>query len=54
MGHPAADAVVALGEKLRFYPFHACTCCNLTNEIIGVRGDRVETIWKVAARGLRT
>jgi len=54
MGHPAGDAVVALGEKLRFYPFHACTCCNLTNEIIGVRGGRVETIWKVAARGLRT
>jgi D-serine deaminase-like pyridoxal phosphate-dependent protein len=54
MGHPADGATVALGEKLRFYPFHACTCCNLTNEIVGVRGGRVETIWKVAARGLRT
>jgi D-serine deaminase-like pyridoxal phosphate-dependent protein len=54
MGHPVGDAVVALGERLRFYPFHACTCCNLTNEIIGVRDGRVETIWKVAARGLRT
>jgi D-serine deaminase-like pyridoxal phosphate-dependent protein len=54
MGHPVGDAAVALGEKLRFYPFHACTCCNLTNEIIGVRADRVETIWNVAARGLRT
>jgi D-serine deaminase-like pyridoxal phosphate-dependent protein len=54
MGHPAGDAAVSIGDKLRFYPFHACTCCNLTNEIIGVRGDRVETIWKVAARGLRT
>jgi D-serine deaminase-like pyridoxal phosphate-dependent protein len=54
MGHPATDVAVAIGDKLRFYPFHACTCCNLTNEIIGVRGDRVETIWKVAARGLRT
>jgi D-serine deaminase-like pyridoxal phosphate-dependent protein len=54
MGSAVPGATVALGEKLRFYPFHACTCCNLTNEIIGVRGDRVETIWKVAARGLRT
>jgi D-serine deaminase-like pyridoxal phosphate-dependent protein len=54
MGRPADGATVALGEKLRFYPFHACTCCNLTNEIIGVRDGRVETIWKVAARGLRT
>src|SRR6266511_658275 len=52
MGH--ADGAVALGEKLRFYPFHACTCCNLTNEIVGVRGDRVERVWRVAARGLRT
>jgi D-serine deaminase-like pyridoxal phosphate-dependent protein len=54
MGHPVGDAVIGLGEKLRFYPFHACTCCNLTNEIIAIRGGQVETIWKVAARGLRT
>jgi D-serine deaminase-like pyridoxal phosphate-dependent protein len=52
MGH--AEGEVALGEKLRFYPFHACTCCNLTNEIVGVRGGRVERVWRVAARGLRT
>jgi D-serine deaminase-like pyridoxal phosphate-dependent protein len=52
MGRVEAD--VALGEKLRFYPFHACTCCNLTNEIIGVRDGRVEQVWRVAARGLRT
>jgi len=54
MGHPVSAADVALGERLRFYPFHACTCCNLTNEIVAVRGDRVEAIWKVTARGLRT
>jgi D-serine deaminase-like pyridoxal phosphate-dependent protein len=52
MGRGERD--VALGEKLRFYPFHACTCCNLTNEIVGVRGGRVESVWRVAARGLRT
>jgi D-serine deaminase-like pyridoxal phosphate-dependent protein len=44
---------VALGEKLRFYPSHACTCCNLTNEMVGYRDGRVETVWEVAARGLR-
>ncbi len=53
-GMGRAEGDVALGEKLRFYPFHACTCCNLTNEIVGVRGGRVESIWRVAARGLRT
>lgn len=53
-GMARAEEPVELGEKLRFYPFHACTCANLTNEIIGFRGDRVETVWTVAARGLRT
>ena len=45
-----ADEPVELGEKIRFYPFHACTC-ELTNEIVGVRGGRVETVWTVAACG---
>ena len=53
-GMATAEEPVGLGEKLRFYPFHACTCANLTDQIIGFRGDRVETVWTVAARGLRT
>jgi D-serine deaminase-like pyridoxal phosphate-dependent protein len=53
-GMGRAEGDVTLGEKLRFYPFHACTCCNLTNEIVGVRGGHVERVWRVAARGLRT
>ena len=53
-GMGRAEGDVGRGEKLRFYPFHACTCCNLTNEIVGVRGGRVESVWRVAARGLRT
>jgi D-serine deaminase-like pyridoxal phosphate-dependent protein len=44
---------VKLGEKIRFYPYHACTCANLNDEIIGYRGDRVEVVWPVRARGLR-
>ena len=39
---------VALGEKLRFYPTHACTAVNLADELIGCRGDRVEVVWPVA------
>jgi D-serine deaminase-like pyridoxal phosphate-dependent protein len=53
-GMGRAEGDVALGEKLRFYPFHACTCCNLANELVAVRGGRVEKVWRVAARGLRT
>jgi D-serine deaminase-like pyridoxal phosphate-dependent protein len=53
-GMARAEEPVELGEKLRFYPFHACTCANLSNEIVGVRAGRVETVWTVTARGLRT
>lgn len=53
-GMARAEEPVELGEKLRFYPFHACTCANLTDQIVGFRGDRVERVWTVAARGLRT
>jgi D-serine deaminase-like pyridoxal phosphate-dependent protein len=45
---------IKLGEKLRFFPYHACTCANLNDEIIGFRGERVEVVWRVQARGLRT
>jgi 3-hydroxy-D-aspartate aldolase len=45
---------VALGEKIRFVPYHVCTCVNLSSQVIGVRGDRIEVVWPVAARGLRS
>lgn len=52
-GMGIADERVELGEKIRFFPYHACTCCNLSNELVGIRGGRVETVWRVAARGRR-
>jgi D-serine deaminase-like pyridoxal phosphate-dependent protein len=51
MGHSSDQ--LRVGEKLRFYPFHACTCNNLASEIFAVRDDRVCAVWPVAARGLR-
>ncbi|HEY6370263.1 MAG TPA: alanine racemase [Candidatus Sulfotelmatobacter sp.] len=53
-GMGRADENVKLGEKIRFYPYHACTCANLNDEIIGFRSERVEAVWPVRARGLRT
>jgi D-serine deaminase-like pyridoxal phosphate-dependent protein len=53
-GMASTDERVKLGEKIRFYPYHACTCANLSDEIIGFRGERVEVVWPVRARGLRT
>jgi len=52
-GVGTTEEPVSLGEKLRFFPYHACTCLNLTDQIIGFRGERVEVVWRVLARGLR-
>ena len=45
---------VETGQKLRFTPFHVCTCVNLSDELIGVRDGVVDTVWPVLARGKRT
>jgi D-serine deaminase-like pyridoxal phosphate-dependent protein len=34
-------------------PTHACTAVNLGDELVGVRGERVETVWPILARGKR-
>jgi D-serine deaminase-like pyridoxal phosphate-dependent protein len=48
------DDEVRLGEKIRFFPAHACTAVNLADQLVGVRGDLVEVVWPVLARGKRT
>lgn len=40
-----------LGERMEFYPFYAPTTVNLYERVYGIRGDRVEVEWPVAARG---
>jgi len=40
-----------VGERVRVVPNHACVVSNLVDEVVGVRGDRVERRFKVAARG---
>jgi D-serine deaminase-like pyridoxal phosphate-dependent protein len=32
-------------------PNHCCVVSNLFNQMVGVRGNQVEVIWPVAARG---
>jgi D-serine deaminase-like pyridoxal phosphate-dependent protein len=48
------DAQPRIGDRLAFYPIHVCTAVNLSDELVGVRGDRVEQVWPVLARGKRT
>jgi D-serine deaminase-like pyridoxal phosphate-dependent protein len=40
-----------LGEQVRIVPNHVCIVVHLFDEIVGVRGHAVETVWDVAARG---
>jgi D-serine deaminase-like pyridoxal phosphate-dependent protein len=40
-----------IGERLSVIPNHVCTTVNMHDEIYGVRGERVEEIWRVEGRG---
>nr|WP_157119038.1 DSD1 family PLP-dependent enzyme [Azohydromonas lata] len=42
----------ALGSLLRLVPGHCDPTFNLHDEIVAFRGERVEAVWPVAARGL--
>jgi D-serine deaminase-like pyridoxal phosphate-dependent protein len=41
----------SIGERLTIIPNHVCSTINMHDEIYGIRGDRVEEVWRVAARG---
>jgi 3-hydroxy-D-aspartate aldolase len=43
--------VLKINEKLRLVPGHCDPTCNMHDWYVGVRGDRVETLWPVSARG---
>ena len=40
-----------IGERVTVIPNHCCPVVNLFNQLVGVRGDQVEVVWPVAARG---
>jgi D-serine deaminase-like pyridoxal phosphate-dependent protein len=53
-GHVDLSACVsrpAIGERVTVIPNHCCVVSNMFNEVVGVRGGRVEVTWPVAARG---
>jgi len=41
-----------IGEVINVVPNHCCVVSNMVDEMYGVRGDRVEAVWRVAARGM--
>jgi 3-hydroxy-D-aspartate aldolase len=42
---------LAVRDRLRLVPGHCDPTCNLHDWYVGVRGDRVEVVWPVSARG---
>ena len=46
-----ADSPLALGDALMLVPGHCDPTVNLYDELVCIRGDRVEAIWPIAARG---
>jgi D-serine deaminase-like pyridoxal phosphate-dependent protein len=48
----ACETKPKIGEQVSIIPAHACVVSNLHNVLYGVRSDKVEVTWKVAARGL--
>jgi D-serine deaminase-like pyridoxal phosphate-dependent protein len=44
-------ASVALGEALLLVPGHCDPTVNLYDELVCIRGDLVEAVWPIAARG---
>ncbi|HEY2961942.1 MAG TPA: alanine racemase [Pyrinomonadaceae bacterium] len=46
-----SERTYRVGDRLTVIPNHVCSTVNMHDEIYGVRGDRVETVWRVAARG---
>lgn len=40
-----------VGERVRVIPVHTCVVSNLHDQLYGLRGEHIETVWDVAARG---
>jgi D-serine deaminase-like pyridoxal phosphate-dependent protein len=41
-----------IGERVHVIPVHACVVSNLHDRLFGIRGEQIERVWPVAARGL--
>ena len=49
VSHTAAE--LAIGDRVHIIPNHICVAVNLHEQVYGVRGETVEEVWKVEARG---
>ncbi|MGJ7581807.1 DSD1 family PLP-dependent enzyme [Variovorax sp. RHLX14] len=51
-GRDDAKPLPALGSRLHLVPGHCDPTFNLHDALVGFRGDTVESVWPIAARGL--
>jgi D-serine deaminase-like pyridoxal phosphate-dependent protein len=46
-----AEAEFSVGDRVRVIPNHICVAVNLHEKVYGLRGETVEEVWSVDARG---
>jgi D-serine deaminase-like pyridoxal phosphate-dependent protein len=46
-----AEREFTVGDRVRIIPNHICVAVNLHEQVYGIRGDRVEEVWRVEGRG---
>jgi len=46
-----SDEKLRIGDRVRVVPNHVCVAVNMHEKMYGIRGDTVEVVWDVAARG---
>jgi D-serine deaminase-like pyridoxal phosphate-dependent protein len=51
VGHLEGPGDVSIGERVEVIPLHVCSCVNLFDTAVGVRGARVDHEIPIAARG---
>jgi D-serine deaminase-like pyridoxal phosphate-dependent protein len=51
VGHIEGDGDLAIGQRLQVVPLHVCSCVNLFDTAVGIRGGRVDHEIAIAARG---
>jgi D-serine deaminase-like pyridoxal phosphate-dependent protein len=54
VGVQVDGAPVRIGDRIAFVPSFASSAVGLADELIVVHDGRVEDVWPIAARGLRT
>jgi D-serine deaminase-like pyridoxal phosphate-dependent protein len=47
----AVGQKLRVGDRIRVLPNHICVAMNLHEQVYGLRGDRVEEVWRVEGRG---